>query len=246
LSPTYLGGSLIAAWDFFDRGHSNRDALMVASWALDATPTPFGCSLAPVGMTPRDTAHQRTEVLADGAVIPAGLAPSPLAGEGGGEGWVTAQSQVAAANHAPPHPNPLPQGERGQNDALATNEELRNHAINIARAAKRLNDLRERWLNPPEWTEVVPEVIPLGMQTSPYPDRILPRGNLGADDLAALKKRTLTNLYNLRPAWLADAHTALDAAVAAAYGWVDYSAATTDNEILARLLALNLERSGVR
>ncbi|MDP2794549.1 MAG: hypothetical protein Q8O25_10805 [Sulfurisoma sp.] len=35
------------------------------------------------------------------------------------------------------------------------------------------------------------------------------------------KKRTLTNLYNARPAWLANAHKALDAAVAAAYGWTD-------------------------
>ena len=34
----------------------------------------------------------------------------------------------------------------------------------------------------------------------------------------ALKARTLTNLYNARPQWLADAHAALDAAVAAAYG----------------------------
>ena len=29
----------------------------------------------------------------------------------------------------------------------------------------------------------------------------------------------MTNLYNARPQWLADAHAALDAAVAAAYGW---------------------------
>ena len=87
------------------------------------------------------------------------------------------------------------------------------------------------------------EVIPLGMDKSPYPDRILPRSNLGAADLAELNKRTLTNLYNQRPAWLADAHAALDAAVAAAYGWADYSPAMTDNEILARLLALNHERA---
>ena len=84
------------------------------------------------------------------------------------------------------------------------------------------------------------------MDKSPYPDRILPRGTLGAADLAELKKRTLTSLYNQRPAWLTDAHAALDAAVAAAYGWTDYSAAATeiaDNEILARLLALNRERA---
>jgi type II restriction/modification system DNA methylase subunit YeeA len=62
------------------------------------------------------------------------------------------------------------------------------------------------------------------------------------DDKAAalLKKRTLTNLYNERPAWLANVHRDLDAAVAAAYGW---PADLGDDEILRRLLALNLERT---
>ena len=53
-------------------------------------------------------------------------------------------------------------------------------------------------------------------------------------------KATLTNLYNQRPAWLANAHAALDAAVAAAYGW---PADLDDTAILERLLALNLQRS---
>ena len=53
-------------------------------------------------------------------------------------------------------------------------------------------------------------------------------------------KATLTNLYNQRPAWLANAHATLDAAVAAAYGW---PATLPDAEILERLLSLNLERS---
>ena len=53
-------------------------------------------------------------------------------------------------------------------------------------------------------------------------------------------KMTLTNLYNQRPAWLANAHAALDAAVAAAYGW---PANLDDAEIPERLLALNLERT---
>ena len=60
---------------------------------------------------------------------------------------------------------------------------------------------------------------------------------------AELKKRTLTNLYNDRPMWLQLAHARLDAAVAAAYGW---PAELADDEILARLLALNLERAGKR
>ncbi len=46
-----------------------------------------------------------------------------------------------------------------------------------------------------------------------------------AECAAKLAKRTLTNLYNERPAWLANAHAKLDAAVAAAYGWPDIAAA---------------------
>ena len=80
----------------------------------------------------------------------------------------------------------------------------------ITEAAARLNDLRERWLNPP---------------------------NMATDDL---KGRTLTNLYNWRPTWLANVHADLDAAVAAAYGW---PADLSDAEILERLLSLNLERA---
>jgi type II restriction/modification system DNA methylase subunit YeeA len=57
---------------------------------------------------------------------------------------------------------------------------------------------------------------------------------------AELKKRTLTNLYNERPTWLQLAHEKLDRAVLDAYGWPhDIS----DEEILSRLLALNLERA---
>jgi hypothetical protein len=77
------------------------------------------------------------------------------------------------------------------------------------------------------------------MSTSPYPDRIVARPGFEAE----LAKRTLTNLYNQRPAWLAQAHAALDAAVAAAYGWPDITPATPDDELLRRLLALNRERA---
>jgi hypothetical protein len=51
--------------------------------------------------------------------------------------------------------------------------------------------------------------------------------------------RTLTNLYNERPTWLANAHASLDAAVLAAYGW---PAELADEQILASLLAFNLGR----
>ena len=145
----------------------------------------------PAGLTPADTAHQRTETLADGTVIPA----------------------------------ELPAEVRGKAEA-------------IARAAKRLNDLRERWLNPPEWCDRVPEVTPLGLERSPYPDRIVAKPGHEKE----LAKRTLTNLYNAPPAWLKKAHADLDAAVAAAYGWTD-GATMTDDDILRRLLALNRERA---
>lgn len=39
------------------------------------------------------------------------------------------------------------------------------------------------------------------------------------------------------------AHETLDAAVAAAYGWTDHSPQMSDDEILARLLALNMKRA---
>jgi hypothetical protein len=57
-----------------------------------------------------------------------------------------------------------------------------------------------------------------------------------------LKKRTLTNLYNARPTWLANAHRDVDGAVFAAYGWAETAEELSDGEILGRLLALNLIR----
>ena len=51
---------------------------------------------------------------------------------------------------------------------------------------------------------------------------------------------TLTQLYNARPTWLDNAHRKLDAAVFAAYGW---PSDLSDDEILSRLLTLNLERA---
>jgi type II restriction/modification system DNA methylase subunit YeeA len=104
-------------------------------------------------------------------------------------------------------------------------------AIAIAAAAKRLNELREAWLNPPDLVKREKEVVP------GFPDRILPVNDRAA---AELKKRTLTNLYNQRPAWLVNAHRDLDAAVAAAYGW---PADISDDDALAKLFALNQERA---
>ncbi len=106
----------------------------------------------------------------------------------------------------------------------------------IALAAARLNELRENWLNPADLVVREPEVVP------GYPDRNLPRDEAAAKELS---KRTLTNLYNARPAWLDNAHKALDEAVAEAYGWGDdwRAGVLTDDEILARLFRLNQERA---
>ena len=109
----------------------------------------------------------------------------------------------------------------------ASNYAADPRAVVVALEAQRLVELRDRWLNPPEWVEWVNEPV------SGYPKRPVPRDE---DAEKALKKRTLTNLYNARPQWLADAHAALDAAVAAAYGW---SADISDDEVLRELLALN-------
>ena len=98
----------------------------------------------------------------------------------------------------------------------------------VALEAQRLVELRDRWLNPPEWVEWIDEPVP------GYPKRPVPRDDAAAK---ALKKRTLTNLYNASPQWLVDAHAALDAAVASAYGWpTDIS----EDDALRELLALNL------
>ncbi|MFV2062692.1 MAG: type IIL restriction-modification enzyme MmeI, partial [Chloroflexota bacterium] len=70
----------------------------------------------------------------------------------------------------------------------------------------------------------------------------LRRGWLNPNELAEdeLKSRTLTNLYNEMPTWLRDIHGRLDGDVLEAYGWpTDIS----DDDLLARLLELNLERS---
>jgi hypothetical protein len=82
----------------------------------------------------------------------------------------------------------------------------------IARAALSLDERRNGWLNPSGLTE------------------------------AELRKRTLTNLYNRRPEWLAQAHDRLDRLVYAAYGW-EYP--LEPEKLLARLVQLNLTRNGL-
>lgn len=108
-------------------------------------------------------------------------------------------------------------------------------ATQIAQAAFKLNALRENWLNPAEWVDWTQTDAE---KKAGFPARAVAKAGCEND----LKKRTLTNLYNARPAWLAKAHEALDQAVALAYGWEDYSSTMSEQEILKRLLALNLQR----
>jgi type II restriction/modification system DNA methylase subunit YeeA len=126
---------------------------------------------------------------------------------------------------------PFPNGLTPERPAAEYADDSR--AIAIAELARRLNELREAWLNPPDLVERVPEVVP------GYPDRVVPVSPKAA---AILKARTSTKLYNERPTWLDNAHRELDAAVAAAYGW---PADIAEEEALSRLLALNLERAAL-
>lgn len=130
---------------------------------------------------------------------------------------------------------PFPEGLTP--DIRAAKYEDNEKAKAIAAAAQELIRLRDHYLNPPEWTDwlITPEEEAAG-----FPMR--PVAKVGHE--ADLKKRTLTNLYNLRPTWLALAHETLDKAVAAAYGWSDYTPQWTDADILGSLLTLNQQRNG--
>ena len=102
-------------------------------------------------------------------------------------------------------------------------------AERIAEAARRLVELRDAWLNPPELVRREPEV------TTGFPDRLV--ATKAGDEL---RRRTLTNLYNSKPSWLANAHRALDEAVGAAYG---LPGDLPEDELLCRLLEINQARA---
>ena len=86
----------------------------------------------------------------------------------------------------------------------------------IAAAAHELNRLRQNWLQPTD---------------------LFGNPALESDQQ---RRRTLTNLYNQHPTWLANANARLDAAVAAAYHWPPD---LPEADLLERLLNLNLTRA---
>jgi hypothetical protein len=128
----------------------------------------------------------------------------------------------------------------------------------IADAARELDRLRSNWLNPPEWTRT--EVLEFPGTVGGHWDRFIEKSEArreasgieigtvkyprvvakNEDSAKLLAERTLTNLYNQRPTWLDIAHRKLDEAVFAAYGW---DPGMSDEDLLAALLALNLERA---
>jgi len=248
--------------EIFPQRKNHHEPIQRNCWWMHARPSPsyraFAASCAVLLVTPAVSKH-RVFALVDSATVPDhalitfqrsdmvffGLLQSRLH-----ELWSRAQAtqvreRESGLRYTPkvcfetfPLPRPTPAQETV-----------------IAAAAKELNELRERWLNPPEWTEtrtlefpgsaggpwarnIDPKTVnaKTGIGTVRYP-RLEPKDSKCAADL---KKRTFTNLYNERPAWLDLAHKKLDAAVAAAYGW---PADLTDGQILEKLLALNLERA---
>lgn len=170
------------------------------------------------------------------------------------ETWALANASMHGVGNDPTYNNascfetfPFPEGMtppatkgsvKREGDLLLPSiaEDIFPTAEKIAEAAYKLNMLRENWLNPPEWVDwvITPEEEVAGFPKRP----VAKPGKEGE-----LKKRTLTKLYNQRPAWLDSAHKTLDTVVAEAYGWKDYTPEMSENDILSRLLALNRARS---
>lgn len=148
-----------------------------------------------------------------------------------------------AMRKAEKHMNKDERDKRDEKQKQALSLSLSSLLDQLSSVSVRLNEARERWLNPE-----------------------------GASE-SELKKRTLTNLYNEREAgrcaWLNHLHRELDQAVLALYGWQDLGPAlfaaedelraanpkgealglklgrtAPGQELLGRLLALNLERAG--
>jgi hypothetical protein len=187
------------------------------------TPQDFIKKWKPVALTERATAHEHFIDLCRLFDHPTPIEDDPVGDHftfekgapktGGGEGWADVWKKGSFA------------------------WEYKKKKRDLGKALEQLTRYAAALENPP--LQVTPTAAP-GEAPRRYPDRILPKT---AEAAVKLKERTLTKLYNERPRWLADAHDALDRAVAAAYGWPE-DIATED--ALARLLALNLERARVQ
>ena len=86
---------------------------------------------------------------------------------------------------------PFPWPLNPPDEVLTAQQRRQRYAIGAA--ARALDEARRRWLNPPELVREEPDVRPS------LPPRLLPVDEAAESEL---RKRTLTNLYNARPAWL--------------------------------------------
>ena len=155
--------------------------------------------------------------------------------------WALRQGTSLGVGNDPRYTNkscfetfPFPEGLTPELPADGFVTDLR--AVAISEAVCDLISQRDHYINPPEWAEWKRSAEE---KVASFPER--PVAKLGKED--ELNRRTLTELYNERPMWLAMANIALDEAVAAAYGWDDYHPQWDDTEILHRLLTLNIQRS---
>lgn len=123
---------------------------------------------------------------------------------------------------------PMPWNPREQPTAVQSRHHLPWREISDA--AQQLDALRENWLNPPELLAKAETLVSIKYkhELAAVPDDVRPLVRRSAvmaeaarNKSLGLTARTLTSLYNQRPAWLRLAHLRLDRAVLAAYKAVD-------------------------
>ena len=143
--------------------------------------------------------------------------------------WIGAGNDMTYSNQSVYETFPFPQGLTPNIGSVHWMSDTRAQVV--AREAENLKNLRDRWLNP------IPSLN--GAQDALAERKELPNRK-AHPNLEKPAERSLGSLYSKMPTWLVNAHRNLDAAVAAAYGW---PADLSDDEVLARLLALNHERA---
>jgi hypothetical protein len=154
------------------------------------------------------------------------------------------------------YPFPWPPGQEPSLPDLTGLEDLsgltagltqeQQHVAAIARWSRELVRWRDAWLNPPPPAKGTIDVaydrlLKSRTLTNLYNGLVYYRDHSGpAFDRAAFDKVTRKSVSRAEIIELDDIHRALDSAVFRAYGWPEN---LTDEEILERLLALNLERA---
>jgi len=142
---------------------------------------------------------------------------------------------------------PFPPGVLDRGESLPSS--VQNAIARIEVAAKDLHEARCRWLTPKEWIRRDVLTFPASVDGiwRHFIDRSTVVDKVGVASYGVLspatpsaaehlKARTLTELYNQKPSWLAELHAQLDDAVAAAYGFRD---TPSDKQVIAALIELN-------